>query len=233
MNYDCHLEVGSLTPRDQVASHLRRWRPSGVVFVQKGADPRSRSEWMAHMDGVSEACGVAMVTPYDGHDGFVHLTSLGVCGAFHPVTGTGPLSSTHDDILRLHDALPRHWHIELDMTWTVAARLAPLLARVDRTFCLTPQFTRTGVTDSAERQVLWWFDIGNAYLKLTHVQVEAGPQSLNLLVCRHTPDRVVFGSGEAQVGADAWWFEERFISPDQADDNAKRLYPFFKNLPVH
>lgn len=233
MNYDCHLEVGSLTPRDQVAQHLRRWKPSGVVFVQKGSDLRSRAEWVTHMKSVRGACGVAMVTPYDGHDGFDQLASLGVCGAFLPVMATVPVARIHDEVLRLHEALPRHWHIEIDLSWNMAARLASFLARMDRTFCLTPQFIRAGISDHAVRQVLWWFDMGNAYLKLTHAQVETSPQALNHLVCRHTPDRVVFGSGEAPLSADEEWLEERFIQMAQADDNAQRLYPFFKHPPLH
>lgn len=233
MHYDCHLEVGSLTPRDRVATHLRRWKPSGVVFVQKGSDPRSRAEWVTHMNSVRGACGVAMVTPYDGHDGFVHLASLGVCGALLPVISSVPVARIHDEVIRLHEALPRHWHIELDVSWNMAARLAPLLARMDRRFCLTPQFTRAGITDQAVRQVLWWFDMGNAYLKLTHGQVETSPHALSHLVCRHSPDRVVFGSGELPVGADDGWLDERFIPPDQANDNAQRLYPFFKHPPLH
>lgn len=233
MNYDCHLEVCGLTHRDHVANHLRRWKPSGVVFVQMEADRRSRSEWMTHMDSHSGACGVAMLTPSDRNDAFARLMAIGVCGVLHPVSPTAPIARIHDDILRLHEVLPRYWHVELDMSWTMAALLAPLLARMDRTFCLTPQFTRTDVNDLAAHKLLWWFDMGNAYLKLTGAQVAANPQPLTRLVCRSAPDRVVLGSGEPQANKDFGWSEGNFIPPDQADDNAKRLYPFFKSHPIH
>lgn len=233
MNYDCHLEVSSLTPRKTVSDYLSRSKPSGVVYVQKGADHRSRSEWLDHMNDFSGSCGVAMVNPYDSHDGFTQLASLGVCGARFAVNGPTSLKNIQEQLLSLHEALPASWHIEFESTWTTAGVLAPLLARMDRVFCLTPQHAKSGVSDAALKKVLWWLDMGNAYIKFTCARMEQSPDPIYKQVCRSTPDRVVVGSGEPTPHLEALWLEEDFISAEQADDNAQRLYPFFRARQIH
>jgi hypothetical protein len=80
--------------------------------------------------------------------------------------------------------------------------------------------------------ILWWFDMGNVYLELTGPPLDDGIHSMNRLVCRHTPDRVVMGSGQPQADAGCWWSDEDFISPGQADDNAQQLYPFHCSIPM-
>lgn len=229
MNYDCHLEVCSLTSQERVEHHLRRWKPSGVVFVQKGTDRRSRTEWMSRLNLNHGACGVALIDGYDLHHGLDELAARGTCGALLRSLGTETRARNQDEVLRLHEVLPKTWHIELEMPWALAAKLAPFLARMDRTFCLAPQVTQAGVNEQSVGQILWWFDMGNIFLKLTSVQVEDGSQVLNRLVCRHTPDRVVLGSGPPQAEDECWWSDTDFISPEQADNNAQRLYPFFRS----
>lgn len=233
MNYDCHLEVSSLTPRKDVSDYLSRSKPSGVVYVQKGTDYRSRSEWMTHMSGTSGACGVAMVSPYDSNDGFARLASLGVCGARLTVSGASSAAQVQQQIYSLHEALPRPWHIELEATVGTASLLAPLLARTDRVFCLLPILARGAVSHATLRKVLWWLDMGNAYVKFTSPLVEEHPGSIFELICRSTPDRVVLGTGEPTHHLNAPWLEDEFISPEQADDNARRLYPFFRANQMH
>ena len=233
MHYDCHLEVCSLTNSDRVDRHLRRWKPSGVVFVQKGADPRSRNEWMSRLGPGQGACGVALINGHDLSVGFDRLQAHGTCGALVRLTSSDACARSQDEVQRLHDALPTTWHIELDMPWGLVARLAPFFARLHRRFCLAPQRSRVDGQEESTRTILWWFDMGNVYLKLTGHQVQDGFHPLNRLVCRHTPDRVVLGSGPPQADADCWWSDEGFISPDQADDNAQRLYPFHRSIPLH
>lgn len=233
MHFDCHLEVCSLTGPERVEQHLRKWKPSGVVFVQKGSDRRSRIEWVSRLDSMQGACGVALISDHDLHLGLDDLSDRGTCGARISLHGSEPRMRSQDEVLRLHEAIPRTWHIELDTTWSLAARLAPCLARMHRTFCLTPKMSRTGLQDGSEEAVLWWFDMGNVYLKLTGPSMEHNMHSMSQRVCRHTPDRVVLGSGEPHAEAGCWWSDEDFFSPDQADDNAQRLYPFFRSTPLH
>lgn len=233
MNYDCHLEVCSLTPRDQVDRHLRRWKPSGVVVVLKGTDPRSRTEWMDRLDDSRGAFGVARVNLHDLHSGFSGLTSKGACGALLMMDEATSKARQLDDLLDLHDALPRHWHIELALTWNLAARLAPHLARLDRTFCLTPQNARASLNANSLGRVLRWFAMGNVHLKLTGGPGGPFPFQTHRQVCAHVPDRVVLGSGEPIAIDDHWWLEEDLIAHEQADDNAKRLYPFFRSCQLH
>lgn len=233
MHYDCHLEVCSLTNPDRVDQHLRRWKPSGVVFVQKGADPRSRHEWMSRLDLGQGACGVALINGHDLSLGFDRLTMHGTCGAVVRLTASDTRARAQDEVQRLHDVLPRTWHIELDMPWDLVGRLAPFLARLDRRFCLAPARSRPGAHEPSVPTILWWFDMGNVYLKLTGPALDDGIHAMNRLVCRHTPDRVVLGSGQPQAEAGCWWSDEEFVSPDQADDNAQRLYPFFRSIPLH
>ena len=233
MPYDCHLEVSSLTPRERVSAYLSQSKPTGVVYVQKGTDHRSRSEWLKHMGGAHRACGVVVVDPYDANDGFARLTSLGVCGAL--LVEKGPVSAVqlHEQIRRLHEALPRHWHLELELPWITAAALAPLLVRTDRVFCLTPQPTRAGLSSAVASRLLWWLDMGNAYVKFTGAHVEECAGSMHWQVCRSTPDRVVVGGGETLPLRHTLWWDEDLISLEQADDNAQRLYPFFRTRPIH
>lgn len=233
MHYDCHLEVCSLTNPDRVDQYLRRWKPSGVVFVQKGADPRSRNEWMSRLAVGRGACGVALINGNDLSLGFDRLHARGTCGALFRLNASDTRARAQDEVQRLHDTLPNTWDIELDMPWGLAARLTPFFARLDRRFCLAPQRARTDAHEESIRTILWWFNMGNVFLKLTGPQMEDGFHPLNQLVCRHTPDRVVLGSGPPEVDTDSWWSDEGFISPDQADENAQRLYPFHLSIPLH
>lgn len=233
MPYDCHLEVSSLTPRDRVSAYLSHSKPTGVVYVQKGTDHRSRSEWMDHMSGPHKACGVAVVDPCDAHDGFARLTSLGVCGALVLGRGSTSTAQWHEQIRQLHEALPRHWHMELELPWVAAAALAPLLARTDRMFCLTPQPTPACLSSAVASRVLWWLDMGNAYVKFTGPHVKECAGSMHGQILRNTPDRVVVGGGETLPWRHARWWDEDFISLEQADENAQRLYPFFRTRPIH
>lgn len=233
MHYDCHLEVCSLTNPDRVDQHLRRWKPSGVVFVQTGPDPRSRNEWMSRLGIGRGACGVALINSHDLYLGFDHLQAHGTCGALVRIAVSDSRARAQDEVQRLHDVLPRTWHIELDMPWGLVGGLAPFFARMDRRFCLAPQMSRAEGHEASRRIILWWFDMGNVYLKLTGHQVEDCLHPLHRLVCRHTPDRVVLGSGLPQADTGCWWADEGFISPDQADDNAQRLYPFHRCIPLH
>ena len=233
MNYDCHLEVSCLTPRKTVSDYLSRSKPSGVVYVQKGADHRSRCEWIDHMNGLSGSCGVAMVNPYDSQDGFSQLASLGVCGARFAENGPTSLRSIQEQLVDLHVALPANWHIEFESTWTTAGLLAPLLARMGRIFCLTPRNAKSDASDAALQKVLWWLDMGNAYVKFTCARMEQCRDQIYKQVCRSTPDRVVVGSGEPTPYVEALWMNEDFISPEQADSNAQRLYPFFRARQIH
>jgi hypothetical protein len=233
MHYDCHLEVCSLTNAERVDQHLRRWKPSGVVFVQKGADPRSRNEWISRLGLGRGACGVALINCNDLSMGFDRLLAHGTCGALVRLTASDTRARVQDQIQHLHDVLPRTWHIELDMPWDLVGRLAPFFARLDRRFCLAPARSCPHGQEPSVPTILWWFDMGNVYLKLTGPQLDDDIRSMNRLVCRHAPDRVVLGSGQPQAEEGCWWCDEEFISPDQADDNAQRLYPFHLSIPLH
>ena len=227
MHYDCHLEVSSFTPAQRVEQHLRCSQPPGVVFVQKGSDYRSRSEWLSCLERGHSACGVVRLDIQDFQLGIDRLSALGACGALISLQRFDTPARSQDEVLRLHDSLPRTWHVELDMPWSMAPKLAPSLARMDRTFSLAPQPSPSGHDPAAISTVLWWFDMGNVFLKLNGSQDGNSVHPLNRLVCGHAPDRVVLGSGQLNANADCWWSHEGLISPDLADHNAQCLYPFF------
>lgn len=233
MRYDCHLEVCSLTPRERVSAYLTHRKPSGVVYVQKGTDHRSRSAWMSLMGAGHGACGVVQLDPCDSNDGFAQLASMGVCAVLLAVRGSVSADRVHEQIRRLHDVLPRQWHIELEAPWATAALLAPLLARTDRVFCVTPPPTPDGANHAALTRMLWWLDMGNAYVKFTCAHVEECAARWVLQVCRSAPDRVVVGGGERLPRRPSVWWLGDSIPPQQVDDNARRLYPFFSTRPMH
>ena len=172
----------------------------------------------------------------NGHDlslGFDRLQDQGTCGALVRLTASDTRARAQDEVQRLHDVLPRTWHIELDMPWDLVGRLAPIFARLDRKFCLASARSRLDAHEPSAPTILWWFDMGNVYLKLTGSQLVDGFHAMNRLVCRHTPDRVVLGSGQPQAEAGCWWSDEEFVSAGQADDNARRLYPFHRSIALH
>jgi hypothetical protein len=107
MYYDCHLQVCSLTNPDRVDQHLRRRKPPGVVFVQKGADPRSRNEWMSRLGLGRGACGVALINGHDLSLGFDRLQAHGTFGALVRLTGSDTRARAQDQIQHLHGVLPR------------------------------------------------------------------------------------------------------------------------------
>jgi hypothetical protein len=152
------------------------------------------------------------------------LDQAGVRGARMDCAERGDPWGDYEQIETLHHRLPARWHVELGVTPGGAARLAPLLARVDRAFCLLFRTGCAPLTSEVRSRLHWWLAMGNVYVKLLP-PLPGRPEGDWLgAMARDEPARVVIGSGwpggDGLRHAAAW--PEALC--ETADSNAQRLY---------
>ena len=181
---------------------------------------------MEGLDSIPVSRGVARVGGHEPDDEITAMNQAGVRGARMDVMDTGPVWDRYEPIEELHERLPAHWHLELGLSCMAAARLAPLLARINRVFCLGLRAGRTPPGPSEESAIQWWLEMGNAYVKLLPLRAEQPSADWWGRVARHMPERFVIGSGWPASGDLRGLAGAVDAVTEYADRNAERLYQF-------
>jgi hypothetical protein len=221
MNYDCHVATGWQVPSSSVGQFLKDSGRRGAVLIEDAAGLDGRRALLDQLKCVPGARGIVHVRgeslmQLDG------LDEAGVCGARLVLQEGGSCTDRVEEIELLHEVLPSHWHVELTLSVSMAAKLAALLARMDRRFCLTLRPGRASPQAEDHARIQWWMDMGNAYLKVIPGLTAESPFPPG--DARMWSDRMVVGTGWPRSPA-----AQRLDLPladDDLDYNAERLYGF-------
>jgi hypothetical protein len=211
---------------DAVRQYLAVTQAEGAVLVQGSDDQRGFSHFIANLKGMLRARGVVWLQGFESSVEILSMDAMGVRGARLDLGSAAGAWSCVEPIERLDEAIPRHWHIELNCTLQAAAAVAALLARMDRVFCLSLHHQRCEVRREHERALSWWLDMGNAYLKLAPCATKSLAGVCLRKVAASARDRIVLGTGAADLHAAFAWPPLPLEVETTAAANAESLYKF-------